>query len=188
MKNSLIYAGMFFTLVSIVYVSMDDEVEYDNYSALKDEIVLQTKDGKTSEIEYVKPEINEHVEVGHSPKPKIVAKKKKKRDIRIKYQSVDASGRYGIQLIDETEMTLTSAKRISVAGKINGNRFTFRVPVELVNSAPLLKITDRKTKETATLDLPFVADLSSGSASPTINVEFTNPQNYTLKQPSKVFP
>jgi len=188
MKNSLIYVGVLFTLVSIVYVSLDNEVEYENYSALKDEIVLQTKSDITSEIEYTKPEIKERVETDHTPKPKPVEKKKIIRDKRIKHQSVDASGRYGIQLIDETEKQLESIEKVSVEGKINGSRFTFKIPVELINSEPLLKITDRETKETVTLDLPFVADLSSGSAAPAINVEFANPQNYTLKEVSKAFP
>ncbi len=127
-----------------------------------------------------------------SGRPETVAAKRaapevrEKKDPRIKYQTTDSSGRYGFQLIDEAKTEGLGNETVGFVGKINGNRFVIRIPKALRNSDLVLKVVDRKTKETKTVTLPFVADLGKPGYAPVMEMDFESAENYTAESNPQV--
>lgn len=188
-NNIIVGVGALLTLIAVgIMVSNDGRIEQSSTPSMGK---TQTVSGpETSKVVY-ETENGDTENSLLADESKATEKIEDANTSNIIYKGVDNSMRYAIQLIDEAETKLTNYDRISVAGSINGNRFVFKVPVELINNDLKLKIVDRDAKQEKIIDIPFTSDLQKGSTSPKINIDFDNAENYTLEQPStdqKVFP
>ncbi len=183
MKNYLFIAGALVAVSAIfITVFQNDEIPDTplTVASLDKSGLKEKKQDENIGINYIKNAAEQpkkaHKKITEIEKPKTSVKK----DRRVKYQNVDQSHRYGIQVIDEAETEVVGNESISVVGYIDGNRFIFKVPSELKNNDLKLRIVDRKTKVSKMVDIPFVGEIGKEYA-PTMHINFANASNYELR-------
>jgi len=185
--------GLAVAVAAVVVILFSDEAlpELPGSSTQKESSVkTAVSDEKSEKIVYDRRMSEERRVLNKIGKP-IGTKKKIPRDPKVKYQATDSSGRYGIQLIDESNPGAAGGETVGFVGTINGNRFIVRVPKSVQADDLKLRIVDRKTKAEQIVSLPFVAELGKPGYAPEMKVDFDDAQNYTAEsnpQVAAVFP
>jgi hypothetical protein len=106
---------------------------------------------------------------------------KRTKDPTVRYITTDNSNRYELSIIDEAiRNEEPSAVKREVIGKINGNAFVLKIPLNLVDDDLKLRVTDRKTKEKKTVVLSFAQDLKMQSAPVNMEMDFEDADNYVV--------
>lgn len=190
-----ITAGVIVSLgiVLVLLTQSDDVVKQENLVDIKEPSQTRSHHSATANIDYVSMKKQRTNTSSAAPlrKSKQAPKKVVKRDPSVKYQTVDASERYGLQLIDTSGTPIESKQTVGFVGAIDGNRFTIKVPVDIKNDDLKLRIVDRKTKEAKTVDLTFASKLGTSGYAPKMDVTFSDAENYTAEsnpQVARVFP
>jgi hypothetical protein len=193
MKNYLFAAGVLVAISAIfITVFQSDEIPADTLTKtpLANSSQKEKQTDQNINVDYIKNPVEQPKKTYKKIAENKETKTSVKKDRRVKYQNVDQSRRYGIQVIDEAETEVVGSESISVIGYIDGNRFIFKVPSELKNNDLKLRIVDRKTKVSKIVDIPFVSEIGKEYA-PTMHISFANAVNYELKTTAasrRVFP
>ena len=200
-KNIYMKIGMTITaglIVSLGIVVMlltqsDDVVKPKDLVEIKEPHQIISHHSATASIDYasVKKKRTNASAAAPLRKSKQVPKKVVKRDPNVKYQTVDASERYGLQVIDTSGTPVESKRTVGFVGTIDGNRFTIKIPADLKNDDLKLRIVDRKTKQEKVVGLTFASELGTYGYAPKMDVKFSDAENYTAEsnpQVARVFP
>jgi hypothetical protein len=189
----IVTAGLIVSLgvVVLLLTESDDVVKQKDLIETKEPQTVLSDSSTVNIVHESTKKMNASPAAAPWQKSKQAPKKVVKRDPNVKYQTVDTSERYGLQVIDESGTPIESTQTVSFEGTINGNRFTIKIPVEIKNDDLKLRIVDRKTKEAKVVSLSFASELGTYGYAPKMEVKFSDAENYNVEsnpQVARVFP
>jgi len=173
---------VFITVGILFFVFFEDNDIMVEESIIK---TVKAKEDQESAIIYQSNEKSVELPLQKNNKEIHLSKKEKEVDPRILYRTIDNSGNYGIELIDESNLNIVHGITKTFIGYINNNIFAIKVPLERKDFDLKLKVYDFKNKTSKEVYIPFVTELKPTLKIGELHLQYEDIQNYILKKSRK---